>query len=333
MDLLDAVYFTVETIATVGFGDFYFRDQPDWLRAWAVLLMLIGATLATVFFALLTNALVSRRLEEGLGRRRVTALDDHVIVVGLGTVGAELVRQLRERGVPVLVVEPDPANRGAASARARGAQVLVGDATQPDVLALAGLARARAVAVMTSDDLVNVEAGLAVKDLLGERWWSVPVVVRVADRDLATALRGALGFRHVRSTAALSAPWFVGAALGLEVVSTFYAGDVPLLIARLRVTAGGGLDGVALADLPGGARVLGLLRAGGGDVELSPRRGARLAAGDRVHLVGPSDELVALLRADGGGRADRAVGAAPVDRAATEAVSPGRPPDAAGSPR
>ena len=36
MSLLDAVYFTAETIATVGFGDFYFRDQPALLRLWAV---------------------------------------------------------------------------------------------------------------------------------------------------------------------------------------------------------------------------------------------------------------------------------------------------------
>ncbi|WP_170131417.1 NAD-binding protein [Quadrisphaera granulorum] len=302
MSLLDAVYFTVETVATVGFGDFYFRDQAWWLRLWAVALMLVGATLATVFFALLTNALVTRRLEEGLGRRRVTALDAHVIVVGLGSVGIAVVRHLRGQDVPVLVVDPDPANRYAAAAREVGAQVLTGDATQPEVLSAAGLERARAVAVLTSDDLVNVEAGLALKDLLGERWWTVPVVLRVADPGLATALGGALGFRHVRSTAALSAPWFVGAALGLEVLGTFYAGAAPLLVARLSVSAGGGLDGAALADLPQGTRVLGLLRAGGGAggaVELSPRSSARLAAGDRVHLVGPSDELVALLRSDG----------------------------------
>lgn len=303
MSLLDAVYFTVETVATVGFGDFYFRDQAWWLRLWAVGLMLVGATLATVFFALLTNALVTRRLEEGLGRRRVTALDGHVIVVGLGPVGMAVVRELRDQDVPVLVVDPDPGNRYAAAARAAGAQVLTGDATQPDVLAAAGLERARAVAVLTSDDLVNVEAGLALKDLLGGRWWTVPVVLRVADGGLATALGGALGFRHVRSTAALSAPWFVGAALGLEVLGTFYAGTAPLLLARLAVSAGGGLDGAAVADLPPGTRVLGLARAGGGGVELSPRSTARLAAGDRVHLVGPADERVALLRSDGVGRA------------------------------
>ena len=39
MSVLDALYFTVETIGTVGFGDFYFRDQHTWLRVWAIALM------------------------------------------------------------------------------------------------------------------------------------------------------------------------------------------------------------------------------------------------------------------------------------------------------
>jgi len=62
MTVVDALYFTVETIGTVGYGDFSFRDQRVWLRLWAVVLMIVGATLATVFFALLTNALVNRAL-------------------------------------------------------------------------------------------------------------------------------------------------------------------------------------------------------------------------------------------------------------------------------
>ena len=61
MSLLDAVYFTTETLTTVGFGDFYFANQPTWLRVWAIALMIIGATLVTVLYAMLTNLLVSRR--------------------------------------------------------------------------------------------------------------------------------------------------------------------------------------------------------------------------------------------------------------------------------
>lgn len=297
MSLLDALYFTVETIGTVGYGDFYFRDQHAWLRIWAILLMVVGATLATVFFALLTNALIARRIEETLGRRRITGLTDHVVVVGLGSIGVEVVRMLRAEGVDVVVVERDTSNRFLGELDALRVPVVAADATLPDTWRALRLEHARAVAVLISDDLVSIETALAVRELLAERWAEVPVVVRVFGRRLAATVEESFGFRHVRSPAVLAAPWFVGATLGVEVVDTFYVGDLPLLLARLTVRAGGGLDGVTLEDLPAQVRFVVLERADG-VVEQPPRRDTRLRADDAAYLVGPYDELIALVRAD-----------------------------------
>ncbi len=296
MSLLDALYFTVETIATVGYGDFNFRDQPSWLRVWAVCLMLIGATLVTVSFALLTNALITRRLEETLGRRRITALDDHVVVVGVGSVGVAVVERLLAQDAPVVVVEADAGNRHLEHLRALGVPLVIGDATTPDTLAALHLGTARAVAVLTSDDLANIETGLAVRDVLGERWADVPVVLRLFEPRLAETVRSSFDFHHVRSPAALAAPWFVGAALGLEIIDTFYVGSQPMLVARLDIVAGSGLDGLAMRDLPARIRVLSLVRADG-DREHPPRRDTRLVGGDAAYVVGPYAELLLLLRA------------------------------------
>jgi Trk K+ transport system NAD-binding subunit len=49
LSLLEALYFTVETITTVGYGDYSFRGQPPWLMACAVCLMLAGALFVAVF--------------------------------------------------------------------------------------------------------------------------------------------------------------------------------------------------------------------------------------------------------------------------------------------
>lgn len=297
MSPLDALYFTVETIGTVGYGDFYFRDQDGWLRLWAICLMVVGATLATVFFALLTNALVSRRLEETLGNRRLTGLADHVVVVGAGSVGVEVVRQLHTRGVGAVMLERDPANRFRGALRALRVPVVIADATLPETWSRLSLDRARAVVVVTSDDLVNIETGLAVRDLLGTRWPRVPVVLRIFDTRLAGTVESTFGFGFVRSPATLAAPWFVGAALGLEVIDTFYLGDHPLLVARLAVRAGGGLDGIAMRELSARIRVLSLVRVDG-VVEPAPRRDTRFASGDAAYLVGPYEELLRLLRVD-----------------------------------
>jgi Trk K+ transport system NAD-binding subunit len=298
MSLVDAAYFTVETIATVGYGDFSFAEQATWLRVYAIGLMGLGTILAAVVFALLTQLLVSRRVERSFGNRRVGSMRGHVVVVGLGAVGLEVVESLRQADRRVVVVDGDEDGRHLDRARALGVPVVIGDATDADVLAAANVGMAAAVAVLTSDDLTNVEAGLVIRDQLGERWSGVPVVLRVFDRELGAGLEDGFDFRHVLSTAALAAPWFVGATLGLAVLGTFYVDRTPFLVARLTVTPGGGLDGLAMGELSERTRVVAIHRAGDGerDLEHPPRRDTRFGAGDDAYLIGPYEELLQVLR-------------------------------------
>ena len=299
ISVLDAAYFTVETITTVGYGDFSFRGQPPWLMAGAIGLMLAGALFVAVFFALLTNIVVGRRISESLGRQRITGLSGHVLVIGLGSVGLRVVQQLAEAGRDIVVVEKDEHNRHLGQVRALGVPVVIADATEPQVLESVRLASASAVAVMTSDDLANVETGLAVRDQLGPRWDTTPVVLRIFDPQLARSVKNSFGFTSVRSTAALAAPWFVGAALGLDVLSTFYAGDEPLLVARLTITPQGGLHGLAMHDLAARTRVLAIRRAADKAIlEHPPRRSTRFRPDDEAYLIGPYSELLTVLRRD-----------------------------------
>ena len=299
ISLLDAVYFTVETVTTVGYGDYTFRGEPPWLIIFAVCLMLTGALFVTIFFALVTNILVSRRIEESLGRRKITALRGHVLVIGLGTVGLRVAQELHAADSEVVVVELDEHNRHLAQVRALGVPVVIADATQHEVLQSVRLSAASAVAVLTSDDLANLESGLAVRDQLGPRWETTPVVLRIFDPQLAHSVRETFGFNNVRSTAALAAPWFVGAALGLDVLSTFYAGDEPLLVARLAVTPGGGLEGLQMHELAARTRVLAIRRAADrSTLEHLPRRNTRFHPADEAYLIGPYDELLTVLRRD-----------------------------------
>jgi Trk K+ transport system NAD-binding subunit len=297
--LIDAVYFTVETVTTVGYGDYSFRGEPVWLVVFAIALMLTGALFVAVFFALVTNMLVSRRIEESLGQQKITGLRGHVLVIGLGSIGLRVAQQLHEAGRPVVVIEKDHNNRHLGQLRPLRVPVLAADATLPEVLDSARLSAASAVAVLTSDDLANLETGLAVRDQLGSRWRQTPVVLRIFDSQLAHSVKETFGFMNVRSTAALAAPWFVGAALGLEVLSTFYAGDEPLLVARLTVTPGGGLHGLRMDELAARTRVLALRRAADRSVlEHPPRRSTRFEPADEAYLIGPYDELLTVLRRD-----------------------------------
>jgi len=299
LPILDSIYFTVETVATVGFGDFSFSNQPTWIEAFGICLIVAGPTTVPTLFALLTNALVSRRLAQSLGHERIPGLRGHVVLVGLGAVGMHVLEGLLDRGREVVVVERTESNSYVAQARSHGVPVVLGDATRSQTLDSVNLASAAAVAILTSDDLTNIETGLAVRDRLEERWSTVPVVLRVFDRQLGHRLEQSFGFRHVWSTSAIAAPWFVGSVLGLEVLFTFYVGNHPFLLARLRVSAGGGLDGQAMRELPANVRVVAIRRAADSlALEHPPRRDTRLAPDDDAYLVGPYAELLEVLRHD-----------------------------------
>lgn len=221
---------------------------------------------------------------------------DHVVVIGLGSVGISVVRGLIDQGQRVVVVERDPSNRYLAQARALGVPVLVADATQRQTHGMVNLDDAAAVAVLTSADLTNIETALAIRESLGERWEQVPVTVRVFDRQLARMMEEKFGFRNVRSTSALAAPWFVGAALGLDILSTFYVGQQPFLVGKVAVGEDGGLRGLAMADLSARTRVIALRRANtDGTLEHPPRRGTRFAGGDEAFVLGPYEEILRVL--------------------------------------
>jgi voltage-gated potassium channel Kch len=298
LSFLDSLYFTVETVATVGYGDYSFSHQNPWLIVLAIALILLGVALVSTAFALFTNILVSRRIERSLGRRQVPGMVEHVIVIGLGAVGISVVRRLVAEGESVVVIERDADNRYLSQARALGVPVVIADATQSQTHRMVNIADAKAVAVLTSGDLTNIETGLSVRESLAERWDDVPVVLRVFDRELAQMMERSFGFQHVRSTSALAAPWFVGAALGLDVLSTFYVDQQPFLVAGLTVAPDGGLQGLAMQDLGSRTRVIALNRATDGVLEHPPRRGTVFAGGDTAFLLGPYEELLGVLQRD-----------------------------------
>jgi Trk K+ transport system NAD-binding subunit len=293
MDVLDAFYFSVETLATVGYGDFALDGQPAYLRIATMVVMVLTTVLLAILYALVTDYLVSRRIAATFGLTHLTGTKDHVIVVGLGSLGLAVVDRLVKAGQPVVVVERDAGNRHIPRARALGVPVIAQDATQLETLRSANLSTARAVAVLTSDEYANIETGLAVRDSLGDRAPAVPVVMRVFDRRLGAMLEQRLHFHHVRSVSAVSAPWFVAAALGLDVIATFSVDQEPFIAGRLTVRADGGLAGVSMLDLPMRARVVALTRAGG--IEHLPRSRTLLQAGDEAYVVGPPEDLLGLL--------------------------------------
>jgi voltage-gated potassium channel Kch len=302
MSWIDALYFTVETITTTGYGDFSFGHQVIWLRLFAAMLMFSGATTIALLVAFIADVLLSQRFVLAAARPRARHLRNHIIVVGLSELGIRVVTDLVASGHDVAVIERDEENRFVSVARELDVPVIFGDATLLQTLELARVDRARSVAVVTRDDMINIETGIILAELLGprvlpevNRLAEVPLVLRVYDRALGFAVAQRFGFENVRSAVELAAPWFIGAASGLEVLGTFSVGQSSFMVGAMRVAPGSELDGLQMSELSTETRVIAFTRRDAA-VELRPRRDHRLCAGDTVYLVGPYRELLATLR-------------------------------------
>jgi Trk K+ transport system NAD-binding subunit len=306
---LDALYFTSETVTTVGYGEFSFAQQSGWLRLFAIGLMFSGATITALLVAFLADLLLSLRFVQTAGLRRARHMRDHVVVVGLGSVGIRVVSDLTDAGYDVLVIEKEENNRFLPTLADLDVPVIFGDATMRQTLESARVDRARGVAVVNDDDMQNIETGIVLLEILGSDT-RVPIVMRVQGRALGAAVNQRFGFENVRSIVDLAAPWFIGAAMGLQVLGTFWVGQRSFMVGGMHVAADSELDGLRMVELSTQTRVIAITRPEG-PVSLRPRRDARLKAGDTVYLIGPYRELIATLRkgepppltAIGGGRA------------------------------
>jgi len=302
MTWIDALYFTIETITTTGYGDFSFAHQETWLRLFAAGLMFGGATTIALLVAFIADVLLSRRFVFAAARPRVRHLRNHVVVVGLSALGMRVVTDLVAAGYDVAVIEINEDNRFLSAAAELDVPVIFGDATLLQTLESARVDRARAVAVLTRDDMINIETGIVVAELLGPRVMpkvnrraDVSLVLRVYDRALGFAVAQRFGFENVRSTVALAAPWFVGAAMGLEVLGTFSIRQTSFMVGAMCVAEGSELDGQKLVDIESTTRVIAVNRPDA-EIQLHPQRDARLCARDTVYLVGPHRELLDMLR-------------------------------------
>ncbi len=301
MGWVDAFYFTIETMTTTGYGDFSFVNQPTWLRTFSTLLMFSGVTTTALLVSFVADVLLSRRFVFASARPRVGHLRNHIVVVGLSGLGMRVVSDLAAAGHDVAVIERNEENRFLSAVRDLDVPVIFGDATLRQTLQAARVDRARAIAVLTRDDIINIETGIVLAEMLGKKtatrdhWTDIPLVLRVYDRALGFAVAQRFGFENVRSTVELAAPWFIGAAIGLQVLGTFSVGQSSFVVGGMQVAAGSELDGLRMFEMSTQARVIAITTSNG-LVKLHPRRDARLHADDTVYLVGPYRELIDTLR-------------------------------------
>lgn len=286
--LLNAAYVTL--LDTLGGANADLSAQP--LQKIAETIMtIVSIALIPVITAAVVEAVVNARLALALGRLR-QPMSGHVVVVGLGNVGTRVIRQLHDLGIEVVAIDKSDTPRGAQVARQLGIPLVVGDASREETLRAAAVQTCRALVVVSTDDVTNLEAALHGRTLNAD----LRVVLRLFDGDFADRVQRAFGIPTSRSVSYLAAPAFAAAMLEREVVGTIPVHRRVLLIAEVPVAAGAALEGasVSTVDSIGQVRVLAVTVDRGGATHWCPIEGS-LSAGDRLVVVATRAGLGRLL--------------------------------------
>lgn len=184
---LDALYMTVITLTTVGYGEVL--PLSDAGRLFTIVLLFLGVgTLAYSVGALVEFVLAGKLGGQFASRRMHAALDameNHTIICGYGRVGRSSALSLQQNGRPLVIIDKDEDQ--VATARADGHLVIHGDASKDETLHEAGITRAGGLIVCAGDDTLNLFVVLSARFINPELF----IVARSSGADNETKMRQA----------------------------------------------------------------------------------------------------------------------------------------------
>jgi voltage-gated potassium channel Kch len=196
---LDAFYFVVVTIATVGYGDISLAHSSGASKLIGIALIFTSTVFIWLIFSLTVDMIIKRRVQMALGRR-VHMQRGHVILCGVGRLGRLVGEALLARGERLLVVEQKENSAGVEYLRSLGADFYVGDARSAQVLHDVGVTRAKALYSLVANDFVNLEVGLNARSFDPK----LRLVLRIFDEAMAQRIKEQLDIHLSFSMSALA---------------------------------------------------------------------------------------------------------------------------------
>jgi voltage-gated potassium channel len=161
-NLTDAIYVSVVTMTTVGFGDFTPGTADARLFTVSIIILSI-ALLSTAVGATLIPAII-RKVEQITTARNIKMIrDGHYIIVGYSALSNNTYRELVSRQEQVTVILLHEAD--AAQFNNPDLDVVIGDGSDLETLRKAGAENAKAILALLDDDSENAFVVLAAKEL------------------------------------------------------------------------------------------------------------------------------------------------------------------------
>jgi voltage-gated potassium channel len=299
VDYFTALYFSVITITTTGYGDF--TPKTFMGRVLTVVYLCIGVGIVMYLFSLIAEFIVEGRFEEYMRlkkmKNKIKAIKNHYIICGYGRLGRVVGEKFIEDGIPFIAIDIDEdVLREEYEKFPDKFLYIVGDAKKEDVLKKAKIDKAKGLIATLPTDADNVFLTLTARELNPK----ILITAKADERDAIRKLKIAGADRVV-------SPYLIGGLRMAEVsvrpgildfITTFvkiakdeYEEDIDLK--KFVVEKGSELEYKSLKDanIRGrtGATILGIKREN--EFYINPNPEFIIKAGDVIYAFGGEENL------------------------------------------
>jgi len=288
---LDSIYMTVLTVSTVGYREVH--PLSDAGKIFTIVMIAFGVGIVAAAFSVIAKAVFENQLRRFLERRgiqkEVNSMRGHTIVCGYGRMGRTVADELTRHGEKVVVIDNEP--RVADEIERDGIHVVLGDATDEDVLANAGIERAKSLVATLEGDADNLFLTLTARGMNPD----LNIIARSEDDNNCRKFAKAGASRVVSPVGAgtnrivrlLTRPDIV------DFVELVAEDNVRFEIRRIEVGEESPFAGKTLAEgrvrQNAGGLVLSIKRAAGGTL-FDPSPDTRLVPGDVLFVAGAAEK-------------------------------------------
>ncbi|MDD6918885.1 MAG: potassium channel protein [Peptoniphilaceae bacterium] len=165
VSLVDALYMTVITISTVGFGEV--GTTSAFSEIFSVLMIFMGVGVVGYAFTTVVAMLVEGKLVDiwkgSKMDKKISALDGHYIICGSGELADVIIGKFIKEDLDFLVITDDRADLDDYSHH--DILVIEGQATEEEVLEKAGITRAKGLIAALSSEVDNIVTVLTARNL------------------------------------------------------------------------------------------------------------------------------------------------------------------------